>query len=146
MKTSLFVEKQFQLLYWTTFPCNAVCLKIVAFSVFPYQRNGLKTSINGKTSWSFLLIFATLRCGYAVWKQAAQLVSLKGYTVKQLTTFPECFLLFRLYWQEAHKLYETPALWLLSVLHISAWQSRFPRICSALLCMLAKLPLSEVSP
>jgi len=41
---------------------------------------------------------------------------------------------------------EASALQLPSTLHISAWQSRFSRICSALLCILAKLPLWKASP
>jgi len=40
----------FPLLYWTCFPCNAVCLKIVAFSVFRHQWSGPKTIINGSSS------------------------------------------------------------------------------------------------
>jgi len=54
-------KKHFPLLYSTSFPCNAVSLKIVAFSVFRYQRNGPKTSINGRRRGHFCIFTMCLR-------------------------------------------------------------------------------------
>ena len=63
------------------FSVQCCLLENRSFFSLPLWAEWAKNKHQMKTSWSFLLIFALSRCVCAVWKQAAQLVSLKSYTV-----------------------------------------------------------------